>query len=306
MERKNAAKSPTRSRERQEEWRRRLPEMTSLLERFPSAFEAAAARRRTSLPPQWLELVSNMRARVHEASDKELGRQNEDEPQDSPAAIRDSNWSHEIMHVGDMLESVFEDILADIGFEDGASLGSINLVRHALSQLQMELQDGCEGYRHDATERGLRVAGALKRLSPSYDDINMRKLRALELVGVAARWVHVPSAAEVEEAVERYKEFASGDIERHRDFVAIDKPLTSATLAHSDLADIDPAFAALDPLVVLEELNEARVDGDGGKDGGGDGRMGPVRALARLSMMCGAFGFSPRADESFDDAVDRA
>ncbi len=50
------------------------------------------------------------------------------------------------------------------------------------------------------------------------------------------------------------------------------------------LAETDPAFAKLHPARVVEALANAR------RGAGGRGRTGPLRALAELSVACGAFG----------------
>jgi len=56
----------------------------------------------------------------------------------------------------------------------------------------------------------------------------------------------------------------------------------------------------------MEQLSEAHGDARGGRSADGDSKVGPIRALARLAVMCGALKFKQAENEEFDVAVERA
>lgn len=257
------------------------------------------------MPEAWKALVSAMQAEVHAeaAKDDEDGR--------SLNERRGYYWSFRVGRVGDMLDYLMRAIRGDLGFEEGATLASMLLVQSSIERLDIELQDGgTEEGRDDGEENRYRVNHALRALTPKLDDITLLRFRALQVAEFAARWNQIPPTDEQVEAsvVDLRQEQlvrSETEAERHRTFLKVDKPALGAVFTRSLLAEIDARFDTLDPLVVFEEFSEAET-ATGGKLEGGDGKIGPVRAVARLAVMCGALEYRQEPGEDFDSAVNRA
>jgi hypothetical protein len=300
---KRDVSTPRRDRATREEWRTRVPELQHLVEEVsPVMIEAAFARRAGDLPAQWKEIVDSMSAAVHtEANERTLGGLGDEL---SVEERRGYYWSFKIDRVGDMLAYLIRTVRNDLGFEDNATLASIVLLTKAVLHLQLELQDGGtpEG-RSDGDENRYRVLQAIKALTPRFDDVHMQRLRALQSAEAAVKMTTIPTS---EEDVADVNGVEATERSRIEDFRKYQQPVLNGVLARSWLVEVDAAFENLDPLVVLEEFGEAQAQAGGGKVDGGDGRVGPVRALARLAVMCGALGFLQKDAEDFDAAVDRA
>lgn len=300
---------PTRDRERQEEWRARIPELRRLVEDVaPKMWDDAHARRAEVVPQQWVELVTAMQADVHaEASKRAMDSTDDGDATEDER--RGYHWSFKIGRVADMLEYLARTIRDDLGFEEHehSTLASMVLLNKAVLHLNLELQDGgSKDGREDRDENRYRVLEALKALTPRFDDVHMKRLRALQVAESSVKMTRIPTDVDLDDDVERFRGYDGIDLERHRDFMKHDQPALNGVLARSWLVEVDEAFEKLDPLMVLEEFGEARAQAGGGKADGGDGRVGPVRALARLAVTCGALGYAQRDDEDFDGAVDRA
>lgn len=284
-----------------------VPEARRIVEEAaPRAWENASSRRIESVPEAWKALVSAMQAEVHAeaAKDDEDGRSIDER--------RGYYWSFRVGRVGDMLDYLMRAIRGDLGFGDGrGTLASMMLVQRSIARLDIELQDGGtrEG-RDDGEENRYRVYHALRALTPTLDDITLQRFRALQVAEFAAKWNQIPPTDEqVEASVADLRQEqlvrSETEAEHHRNFLKVDKPAVDAVFTRSLLAEIDARFDALDPLVVFEEFSEAER-ATGGKFEGGDGRIGPVRALARLAVMCGALDCCQEPGEDFDSAVSRA
>jgi hypothetical protein len=289
-------------------WRAELPEITHLVEEVaPRMFQDNRDdRRATMVPEEWKQLVVTMRKRVHEKRDNSAFT---DESEESIAERLGSRWSWEIDRVSDMIEYLCEEILHDIGIDDGATLGSMILVRKAFLALLIELQDGGTKHgRDDGEEYQFRVLGALKALTPRFDDISFRRFRALARAEISSAWSRpLMSDAELDKRVEEMSHLApETEPDRQRDWFTVTQPVMSGVQARAWLAEVDERFASLDPLECYEEFADAFNSTKGGKVDGGDGRIGPARALARLAIRCGALEFEQGADEDFDTAVERA
>lgn len=304
-----ASKSkPTRDRARQEEWRSRVPEARRIVEDVaPAIWDDAAASRIEKVPEPWKELVNAMRAEVCREADREARERclSEDEKVEE---LRGYYWAFKVGRVGDMLQYLLRSIRQDIGFEEGATLASMVLLEKAILQVDLELQDGgSKGRREDRDENRHRVLEALKALTPRFDDVHMLRLRALQVAESSVKMTRIRSDDDIEESVRALAELDDTiDPDRHRDYIKHEQPAMLGVLARSWLVEVDEAFANLDPLIVLEEFAEAQTNARGGKVVGGDGRIGSVRAVARLAVMCGALGFQQQDGEDFDAAVDRA
>lgn len=297
----------TSSRQRQQQWRDRIPEVRRVVEDVaPRMWESACEDQEKNVPDAWKALVQSMRDEVH----LEARAADYHEEDMTPDERLGYHWNWKIGRVANMLRYLTQVIRDDLGFDDGATLASIVLLDKAMLHLQLELQDGgTKGGREDRLENRYRVQEALKALMPHFDDVQMRRLRALQHAEPAATLTDIPTEADVEEHVRRVQDGRSLDpeeAERHRDWFAVDHPVMSGVMVRSWLSEVDERFASLDPLVVLEEFAEARAENEGGRIEGGDGRTGPVRALARLSVMCGALDFEQKEGEDFDSAVERA
>lgn len=299
---------PTRDRARQEEWRSRVPEARRIVEDVaPAIWDDVAASRVEDVPQPWKELVAAMRAEVCTKADTEA-RERSLSDDETVEQLRGYYWAFKVGRVADMLKYLLRTIRQDIGFEEGATLASMVLLEKAVLQVDLELQDGGskEG-REDRDENRHRVLEALKALTPRFDDVHMLRLRALQVAESSVKMTRIASDDDAEASVRAIAELDDSiDLERHRDFIKHEQPAMLGVLARSWLVEVDKAFANLDPLVVLEEFAEAQTNARGGKVAGGDGRVGSVRAVARLAMMCGALGFQQQDGEDFDAAVDRA
>jgi hypothetical protein len=123
-----------------------------------------------------------------------------------------------------MLDYLMRIVRSDIGVEKGTSIASMVLVRGAMRQLQVELQDGgTEDGREDADENYYRVFRAITALNSRFDDIHLRRLRALQFADIAARITRIPTAAEVDASVESMREHEI-DPDRHRDWMESEQP----------------------------------------------------------------------------------
>ncbi len=289
-------------RERQELWRERLPELCEVVEDLaPAIWRRTEERRIEDVPEEWKALVSRMRARVHADADSTKYHPSTMTLEDR----RGHHWWPHVGRVGDMLEYLTRMIREDLGFDDGATLGSIALLRSAVQYLECELRDGNqEGEGERKLEHQWRIHTALRALSPEFDSPHMRRLRVLQTAEAATRLTHIPDDEEIEARVQRCAEFPGTDTEKTRDFVAVDQPAMTGVMARSWLSEVDERFSKLDPLVGLEEFAEAART-PGGRAEGGGGKTGPARAVARLCLMCGALDYEQNSDEGFDDAVER-
>lgn len=293
-------------REQQQRWREELPRLRDLVERVsPAMLSDAGSKHKYNGPTEWADLVLSMQREVHaKAESREVFEE------ESIEQRRGYEWSWKVAHVAHMLEHLIETIRKDLGFEDSATLASMALVKRAMFQMELELREGgtTEG-RGDGLEHQYRVQQALQALTSCFDDVQLRRLRALQYATSCARYSEIPDAATVERHVNQMKELEQTDDEaddRHREWFRDTMPALSGVMARSWLAEVDERFATLDPLIMLEEFAQAEPEEEGGRAEGGEGRIGPVRALARLAVMCGALGLEQRPDEGFDTAVERA
>jgi hypothetical protein len=262
------------------------------------------AYREDRVPAEWKALVEGMRAHVHKEEAESDGIRSWHDG--SVEERRGYLWNFQVSRVAYMLEYLTRTIRDDLLFGEHSTLASMLLLDQAIQHLELELQDGGhKGGREDRDENRMRVLNALKALTPRFDDVHMLRLRALQVAEGSVKMTHILDDDEVEERVESVKGIKGFNVDHHRDFIKHDQPLVDGLLARSLLAEVDSAFGEIDPLVVMEEFGEAEVEARGGRADNGDGRVGPVRALARLAVMCGALGFSVRPGEEFDAAVDR-
>lgn len=308
-------------RSQQREWRARLPEAERIVEHVsPALLKDALARRANDIPQEWLGLVATMGERVassalaEQAAD-EANRDSQERRPGAPSGMKLTQrkgyaWSHELDRVRHMIMHLLRRVLDDIGFEKEASLGSFLLVERALLYAELELQDGgTESGREDSEENQFRVVHALRCISPHFDDLNMRRFRALRVAEFVAKLTSIPSAESIEDNIALLRAadaIPQDDEQEHRDYLAFDQPAMRGVFGRQLLAEVDETFAALDPLVVLEEFDDADAIARGGRSSNGDGRIGPARALARLSLMSGALEFKQEPGEDFEMSVDRA
>lgn len=297
-----------RPRSQQQAWRARVPALQHIVEDLaPKMFEAASSRR-DNLPSAWMDIVASMQLDVHAEADEAMREQGAPADPLTIEELRGYRWSFKIRHVMAMVEELLETIRGDLGFEEGQeTLATMALVRKALLHLNVELQDGgSKDGREDREENRYRVLGALRALTPRFDDVRLQRVRAIEAVERCVRYARLPSEADVEQSLQDLTEYPDIDPQKHREFMLHDQPVMGALLARQSLAEIDNDFAKLDPLLIIEELADASGGATGGKNDDGEGRTGPVRALARLAVTAGALGFAQREAESFDAAVERA
>lgn len=229
-----------------------------------------------------------------------------------PAGRLGYAWKNAVSLVGKCFEHLMRLIRADIGFEEGThTLASMVLVQRAIVHLEMELESGgTPTGRHDKEEQTIRVYRALKALHYQHDDVALKRVRALRVVETCTPFTEILDDHEIEASVERMRGHAREDGRdfdeaQQRAWFRSELPMLKALNARSMLADVDPAFSDIDPLIVLEELAEARDGTRGGKVVGGEGKTGPARALARLALQCGGLEYVQGDDEPFDDAVER-
>jgi hypothetical protein len=296
-------KRPSHDSRRREQWRQEIPNLQRLVEEVsPAAFAAAAERRVENIPAAWKALVDGMQKEVHERAETA-----EWNAAMSVESRRGYQWYAMIMRVGDMIEHLLRMVRADLGMKEGEeALATMILVKKSLLHLQVELQDGgTEDGREDSEENRVRVFKALMALNSRFDDIHLRRLRAMQVAENAARRTRIPSEDEVKASTEVHRDTREFDADRHRKWMEQTGPAMDAVLTRSWLAAVDEKFKQLDPLVVLEEFHDAEAAPRGGKADGGEGRTGAVRALARLALMCGALEAEQEPDEEFDEAVDR-
>lgn len=294
------------ARSRQRAWRERIPELRHVVEELsPAIWRLTREDQKKQIPAQWKDLVASLRAEVLTKAESP-----QVEPQTTANQRRGYEWSWKLRIVDDMLDHLMQTICTDIGFDDGAVLGSMALLRRSMLHLQLELQDGGSSRpREDTLENQYRVQQALMALNNHFDDVQMRRLRALQLAGPAAQVTRIPDEQDVETRLQAISEHQSLDAEteqKHRDSMYIDQPALSGVMVRSWLVEVDERFGSLDPLIIMEEFAEARADSDGGRIDGGEACTGPVRALARLAVLSGALDYAQKGGEDFDAAVDRA
>lgn len=297
----------THDRARQAEWRARVPEARRIVEDMsPRLFEAAEERRLASLPEAWTRLVESMQQKVHADADKAARESSDDLPIEQR---RGYYWGCQLLHVADMMEFLLRKVREDIGLHD-ATLASMALARHALLSVQIELQDGgSKDGRDDGEEQQYRVRNALRALVRHFDDVHLRRFRAVAVAEFASKTIHIPGDEEVEARLRDSQgpgSLPDEEVARHREHMRVDGPVVNGVFVRSLLSEVDERFGSLDPLVVLEEFSEAEAKTRGGRTDGGEGRTGPVRALAGLAVRCGALDYGAHDGESFDDAVERA
>lgn len=304
---------PTRDRQRQTEWRASVPELANVVENVgPKTMNRVLAQQAAVIPPAWQGLIDALAA---EARAKAAAPENFNA--DLPLEARlGYQWSWKVREVGRCLEYMMRLIRADIGMNEGVeTLASMELVGGAMTHLELELRDG--GTKHGsekAEEHEYRVYRALLALDPCFDDVGLRRVRALRIAEWFCAHIEILDDAEVEASVEKMRGIDSDEgrsfdkdaEERNRNWFRAKLPMMKTLLARRSLADVDGAFAALDPLIVLEELAEARSGLKGGKSDTGEGKTGAARALARLALRCGALEYVQREGETFDDAAERA
>ncbi|MEQ9151057.1 MAG: hypothetical protein RLO06_06155 [Parvibaculum sp.] len=135
------------------------------------------------------------------------------------------------------------------------------------------------------------------------DDENLRRARALQIAEGAAEWIKTVPTKDPRDVCERGAEMSEEEASHIATFWRDKRPVLDGVTFRGELAEIDSAFRQLDPLVVFEEFREASAKCEGGRSLGGGGRAGAARALARLTVRCGALAF--RVDEDFDGTVER-
>jgi hypothetical protein len=302
----------TRSRQRQIEWRASVLRLTPIMERAGRRLSKAQLAQSGATPTAWQGWVDALAAEVRAkaAAPKSF---NADLSLEERLGYE---WSSKVHEVGRCLEYMMGLIRSNIGMNEGAeTLASMALVQGAIAKLAKELHNG--GTKHgdeDWEEQEYRVHRALHALNPRFDEIGLRRVRALRIAEWYCANIEILDDAEVEESIEELRRvdrsegllFDKDEDERNRNWFRAELPMMKALLARSSLAEVDGAFADLDPLVVLEELAEARSGLKGGKSDTGEGKTGAARALARLALMCGALEYVPREGEAFDDATERA
>ncbi len=300
------SKRPTADRARQQKWRDQVGEIEYLVhEVSPRIFEDNARDRLAELPPEWIALVASMRADVHAETDRE--KQTEGV---TLAERRGYQWNYKVGRVADLVRHLLQTIAADIDLGEDQVLATMVLVHKAFFQLKLELQDlGTREGRDDRDEQRYRVLGALRSLTRHFDGPDLLRLRALVAGENAARFtIPPPSDEEVEqrlEEIEQHGPLTEAEREHDREFMAIKAPVLNGVVSRSWLMEVDPRFGTLDPLVVMEEFAEAQAKARGGRNGGGEPRTGPARAVARLALMCGALDAAQREGEDFDQATER-
>ncbi len=285
-----------------QQWRAREPQFREFIEEaMPRMMQSFHESRFEWIEDEWRTLVAGMKSSVHEDRRAARGR--------FPEFARIGYlWSEKISNVTDMIEYLFNAMRPDLGLSTGDTLASMLLVEQALDRLQRELShhrdEDCPN-GEDANQ--YRIFRALEILTPEFDDLQLQRLRALETAEWSARRTYIPAGGEVTEPLHRScKPPSHLDDKERRDFLMYGQPMAWALLTRQLLASIDARFKEVDPLLVLEELGEADAEGIGGRSSGGNGRLGPARALAVLAVRCGALGFRKRKGETFDQAVDRA
>lgn len=307
----------SRDRARQVEWRAYEPEVRDVVEReMPRSLLMADERRQTNLPAPWKAVVDQLAADVRNkvnAEPRALGAS----PEQEPASELAWQWSLACIRVSDVLEYLQRTIRRDIGLPEGVeTLSSMALLDGALMQLQFELDHiGNPDGRADEEENRYRAFRALTILHPRFDDPQLKRFRALRIAEESVQQAVALDDASIEQRVARMRQhhvanrpdmpWDAKDEEHHRRWFRVELPMHRAVLARSDLAAVDPRFAELDALLVLEEFSAANAKSKGGKTDGGEGKTGPARALARLALTCGALAYVQAADETFDDAVER-
>lgn len=294
---------PTSTRERQQRWRERLPEIQHLVEVVsPDLMGRANDRRQKALPPEWTQLVEMLHQKVVREADKE-----EADEVLSRDERRGWHWSLALLGIEDMLEHLTSQVLADIGVPADQTIASTKLLTMAVGALRTELAEPMHK-RGGLVARHRRQA-ALEALSPHFDDLQVRRVAALEAAESFASLTHIMSDDEVEQASIAALDagfIAPENAEKHRRFLADDRSAIDAVLAKDELSRIDAAFGDVDPLVFLEEFSIANAGAKGGRSLDGEGQTGAARALARLAVMAEALGFNQTGDEGFDEAVERA
>lgn len=302
------SKPVRRSRALLDEWRAVLPYYRRLVEeQVPHALATAAEQRREDVPDSWKQMVATMQKQVYEDVDRNSDHPSEETLQER----RGYYWHFAVSHVADMVEYLMGVIRRDIFVDNKGTIASMQLVRMALMQLSIELEEGGtkEG-RGDGREMQYRVMQALLALSPQFDDVSLRRLRALQVAESSAKAIHPPlTEEEVEAKIDCLRESMQQDedwTEAHRQYLQVELPPFDGVLALSKLTEVDERFAVLDPLEVMEEFSDAETENRGGRTDEGEGRVGPARALARLAVRCGALGYEQGEGETFDAAVERA
>lgn len=296
------------------EWSEALPEISESYERAQDMWDAHHRASDFGMVPEpWKVMVAEMRAKVLERASDPDGATDEPDVDRRGAA-----WSSVVgIEVGRMMRYLARTILTDVGFGERENMHSNALLEEAVAAFASELASPAIPENPDeGGEKFLRVSRALQQLIPRFDDIALLRYRALLVAEQAASHVSIPSEAEVQAHVARYREVLAETprpdmtLEEHdarsRAWMLTDAPLTSAMIAHDALGKVDPRFWQLDTLLVAQEFAEAQTSNRGGKTDTGDGRVGPVRALARLAVTCGALDFEQGPKEDFDRAVDRA
>ena len=299
--------------------RRRRAELRECLPRVEHIVDELAPRILENSRADWLENIpSEWRAVFDAMADEVRAKVEADREYDADLSLEERygyEWSLRVPLVERCVGYMMRLIREQIGLKEGAeTLASMILVNRALEQLHLELHDaGTKAGREDAEENAVRVYRAIRVLTPRFDDVALRRLRALRVVEGYAPDIFILDDAEVDAAVARMRghakdhgeDFGVEEEARQRKWFRSELPMMKVLSARTTLAECDSAFAQLDPLVMLEELADAGVGLKGGRGDRGDGKTGPARALARLAVMCGALEYKAAPDETFDDAVDR-
>jgi len=291
------------SRDLQNEWRRKLPSLHNLVNRdAPRHFEAVANHRLENVSDSWKGIVASMKERVH----RDLANADFHDEDTSKQHRRGWHWGSVLMDFCDMVEYLTREILDDIEMPQGETLASVALLNHATSCFRHEMHSGGD----EPTEHLVawyRRQKALEAFTARLDSVLIRRVHALEKAEAAATITQIPSKAELDEAVKAFqRRWPDKDADSYREYLQTDSPALDGVLAKFFLSQIHERFEDLDPLVALEEFAEAKSSSKGGRASNGEGQTGATRALARVSVTCGALGFEQRADETFDDAVERA
>lgn len=304
----------SRDRARQEEWRACEPDLRAVIEvEAPRQWSQADEGRLDRLPLEWRERLDSLAAEVRrEAEDPESWRADADD-----VTRFAHGWSAKVRVMADVLGYLQRQIRQDIGCSEGSeTLSSMALVEMAMRHLRLELGHiGSTEGREDEEENRCRVFRALTMLNSRFDDLQMRRFRALRAAEIAVEYAVPLDDASIDESVARVRQLHleeypgepfDGEVEeRQRRWFRVELPMQRSIMARCDLARTDDRFAGLDALLVLEELTAARANEKGGRAIGGDGKTGPARALARLALTCGALDYAQSEQETFDDAVER-
>lgn len=307
-------------------WHEKQTAACGLVEdQVPALLAAASRTLLEDISPRWREAISEVRANVLKDAEADAADEAEwfrhegiaAEAASSPEHFRVTRWAMALVRIRGVLSLLFDYVGQDIGLAEGESLTAMTLVLLAVNQLEWtltniggadpELDPGEVGVQE---EQQYRLRKALDALDRRRDDIHLRRFRAMHVAESCAVYTpDVVSPAEVESMLRQMRddgEFSDEEDEaRERDVLSTDRYVLAAAQARAWLAEVDERFATLSPEAVLQEFAEVEPFPRGGRGNDGEGRAGPLRALARLALLSGALEYRQRDGETFDDAVER-